>query len=339
MARMSPDSLDNPAVEPRAITRRYEKRDRPVTTSSESPSDRAFSSARAGVLEGQDGDPEAFVGAGRARAGDGRRGAWLRRVIRNLQPRLAESVHQRPGQPWIEPLAQQLAGHVSEVLLLCEEVSQGIASGRDLPKLAEGGREQHVRPEDIRCVGLQGFVHCGAVIGQPVLVDGEDCPVPAWMLRVELHRSADQGAATDPVAREGDEEDGLVACVERVEGNRPFRGAPASRRLFAEEQNNRQGLFREWIGRGEVHGAPSGRKRTVERAGSDVEAVGVLVGVDPREHRPAVRVGRRAIDGPLQRVTRVRVLGGSQALVIPEAAHQRFIGAEAPEAPCPARRR
>src|ERR1017187_9774776 len=41
---MSPDSLEYFAVDPRAITRRYEKRDRPVTISSDSPSARAFNS-------------------------------------------------------------------------------------------------------------------------------------------------------------------------------------------------------------------------------------------------------------------------------------------------------
>src|ERR1022692_2632968 len=47
MARMSPDSLEYFAVEPRANTRRYEKRERPVITSSDRPSARALSSALA----------------------------------------------------------------------------------------------------------------------------------------------------------------------------------------------------------------------------------------------------------------------------------------------------
>src|ERR1035438_5447630 len=47
MVRTSPDSLEYFAVEPRAITRRYEKRERPVMTSSDNPSASAFSSALA----------------------------------------------------------------------------------------------------------------------------------------------------------------------------------------------------------------------------------------------------------------------------------------------------
>src|SRR5271157_64311 len=47
MARISPDSLEYFAVEPRAITRRYEKRESPVTISSDRPSARDFSSALA----------------------------------------------------------------------------------------------------------------------------------------------------------------------------------------------------------------------------------------------------------------------------------------------------
>src|ERR1700681_508158 len=45
MARMSPDSLEYFAVEPRAITRRYENRESPVMTSSDNPSARLFRSA------------------------------------------------------------------------------------------------------------------------------------------------------------------------------------------------------------------------------------------------------------------------------------------------------
>src|SRR6185312_7316131 len=45
MERTSPDSPEYFAVEPRAITRRYENRERPVMISSENPSARAFTSA------------------------------------------------------------------------------------------------------------------------------------------------------------------------------------------------------------------------------------------------------------------------------------------------------
>src|ERR1700693_5623855 len=89
------------------------------------------------------------------------------------------------------------------------------------------------------------------------------------------------------------------------------------------------------IGRGDVDGTPGSNKRPFERTRPDVEAVGVLVGADPREHRPAVRVGRCAIDGPLQRLARLRMLDRGQALVIPEAAHERLIGAELAGLPTP----
>src|SRR5580704_16299932 len=44
MARTSRDSLEYLAVDPRAMTRKYENRERPVTTSSDKPSASAFRS-------------------------------------------------------------------------------------------------------------------------------------------------------------------------------------------------------------------------------------------------------------------------------------------------------
>ena len=53
-------------VEPRAITRKYEKRDNPVMISSDRPSDRAFSSTFVpAILERQHRDPETFVSTAR----------------------------------------------------------------------------------------------------------------------------------------------------------------------------------------------------------------------------------------------------------------------------------
>ena len=63
-------------VELRATTRRYEKRESPVTISSESPSASAVRSASAPrVLERQHRDPEAFVDPGRARSASAARPA------------------------------------------------------------------------------------------------------------------------------------------------------------------------------------------------------------------------------------------------------------------------
>ena len=99
-------------------------------------------------------------------------------------------------------------------------------------------------------------------------------------------------------------------------------------RVLAEEQRHRECLLGQVVGRRDIHGTPRGRQRTLERAGPRVVAMAVLVRVDPRQHRPAIGIGRRHLDRALQHVARRGMFAGAQAMVIAEASHQRFVGRE-----------
>ncbi len=148
------------------------------------------------------------------------------------------------------------------------------------------------------------------------------------MMGVLLHRPSDEPAPALPVPGEGDEEDGLVAAVERIERQGAFRSAPAASDVPPEEQGDGEGLLRDVIRRGEIDGPPGRGEGAVERPGPRVEAVRVLVGVDPREHRPAVGVGRCPFDSAFERHARRSMLLGCQPEVVPEAAHERLVGAQ-----------
>ena len=148
------------------------------------------------------------------------------------------------------------------------------------------------------------------------------------MMGVLLHRPSDEPAPALPIAGERDEKDGLVAAVEGVQGQGPLGGAPAARDLPSEEQDHGEGLLRDMVGRGEIDGTPGRGEGAIKGPGPGVEAVGVLVGVHPREHRPAVGVGGRPLDRSLERHTRRSMFLGSQPEVVPEAAHERLVGAQ-----------
>ena len=153
---------------------------------------------------------------------------------------------------------------MGEVLLLGEQIFQGMAGGRAIAKLAVGRGEHDVRPEDVRRVGFNGLVHGLTVVRLAVFVEAENQPIPTGMMGVPLHGPTNQGRAALPVAGEGDEKDGLIASVERVQGQGPLGGTQATRRLLAEEQHDSQSLMREVIGRGDVHGTPGGHQRPFE---------------------------------------------------------------------------
>ena len=137
--------------------------------------------------------------------------------------------------------------------------------GRGLAELAVGRGEHRAPPEAVRHVALHGLVHGRTVVRQAVLVEAEDQLVPPGVVRVLLHRPADEAAATLPVSGEGDEEDGLVAAVERVQGQGPLGGAPARRlspcgRTARPPAPDTRG---DWTGRGP---RPAGRRRGPGRA-------------------------------------------------------------------------
>ncbi len=90
----------------------------------------------------------------------------------------------------------------------------------------------------------------------------------------------------------------------------------------------RQRLVREVIGWRDVDRTPCLGQRSIERPGPDVESVAVLVRIDPRQHRPAIRVRRRLLDGALERVARLRMFVRRQPKVISQAAHERFVRRE-----------
>ena len=241
------------------------------------------------------------------------------------ETRLAHPLHQVLDQRPIEPLPEESAGGLGEGSLRSRQRTQRGASGLLVAELAIGGGQNRGLPGAVRHVGPHSFVHRAAVIGHTVIVEREDQPVPAGMMGVLLHRPADESAPALPVPGEGDEEDGFVAAVERIEGQSALGSAQASGDVLPEEQDDGERLLRDVVGRGQIDGPPRRGEGPVKRPGPGVEAVGVFVGVDPREHRPAVGVGRRPLDGSLQRLPRLRVLGRGQAEVVPEAPHERLV--------------
>ena len=255
-------------------------------------------------------------------------GRGHRSVEVGAETRLVQSLHQVLDQPRVEPLLEELASGPGEVGLGTRQRARRGASGLHLAELAMGGGQDDGLPGAVRQVGLHGFVHRAAVVGHAVLVDREDEAVPAGMMGVLLHRPADEPAPALPVPGEGDEEDGLVAAVERIERQGPLGGAPAPGDVPSEEQGDGEGLLGDVVRRREIDGPPSRGEGAVERPGPGVEAVGVLVRVDPGEHRPAVGVGGRPLDSPLERHPRRRMLLGGQPEVVPEAAHERLVGAQ-----------
>ena len=97
------------------------------------------------------------------------------------------------------------------------------------------------------------------------------------MMRVELHRPFDQRAAAVPITGEGDQENGLVTAIERVERYRPLGGMQTAGNVLAKKQHNTQGLKREVIGRRKIHGTSCGYKGAIEGAWPGVEIVAVLM--------------------------------------------------------------
>ena len=82
----------------------------------------------------------------------------------------------------------------------------------------------------------------------------------------------------------------------------------ARRDLLAEEQGRRQCLMREMIAGRQVHRASRRSERALDRVWTHVEAMPMLVGIDDREHRPAVSVARRDLDGALESFARLGMI-------------------------------
>jgi len=246
-------------------------------------------------------------------------GRFVRRL--DSEARLAQPFQEIPDELRVEPFLEEQRTRFGEVGLAGEQIAQRLARGIELSQLGVGSGEDHALPEVLGQARLHDLVHRRAIAAEAVLVDAEDQLVPSGMMGVDIHRPAQERESAVPSPGECDEEDGLVASVERIQRDRALGGAEAGGGLLPEEEHDGESLLREGIRRGEVHGAPSGCEGTVEGPGPRVEAVRVLVRIDPREHRPAVGVGGRPLDGPLQHVPRLRVLLRAQPKVIPEAAH------------------
>ena len=84
----------------------------------------------------------------------------------------------------------------------------------------------------------------------------------------------------------------------------------------------------EGIGRRGLNGTMRRRQRAPEGIRPDVEPVCVLVPVHHRQRGPAVGLIGRILNGPLQSVSRLRMLLGGGAFEVPEVAQHRLVRAQ-----------
>ena len=89
-----------------------------------------------------------------------------------------------------------------------------------------------------------------------------------------------------------------------------------------------QGEMGEVIGRRGLNGTMRRRQCAPEGIRPDVEPVCVLVPVHHRQRGPAAGLIRRILNGPLQSVSRLRMLLGSDAFEVPEVAQHRLVRAQ-----------
>jgi hypothetical protein len=113
------------------------------------------------------------------------------------------------------------------------------------------------------------------------------------MLRVELHRSLDEGASSIPVSGKGKDRPhvGVASGIQSIEFDRAFRFMHTRGDLLAKEQRRRQRLVREVIARGEVHGSSGGTDGALQGVGKRVEAVPMFVAytIDSTAQQSALR--------------------------------------------------
>ncbi len=98
-----------------------------------------------------------------------------------------------------------------------------------------------LHPEEVRGISLDGFVHCGTVVGFRVFPETEHPSVPHWMLRVEIHGSLDERASPIPVACKGKIRTHVrvASGIEWVERDGPLRFMSARGDFLAEEERRR----------------------------------------------------------------------------------------------------
>ena len=136
-----------------------------------------------------------------------------------------------------------------------------------------------------------------------------------------------QGAAALPVAGISRQESlirGRVS-IHRVESDGSIRRISERLKLPPVIQHCRQGVKREVIGWRRLGRTPRRGKRPREWIRLGVESVNILFHVKYGEHRPAIGVRRRLLDGPLQVVARRGVLFAGDPLEITKAMQQGLV--------------
>jgi hypothetical protein len=176
-----------------------------------------------------------------------------------------------------EPFPEEFPSDGAELRHLRQQSAEGTRARFAFAELRGCGGEKHLCPVEIGKVGLDRFVDSAAVIALLVLVQHQEHPIPARVMRIQFHRSVDQSAAAFPVAGVGDQERRLVAAIERIQRQRPLRGGETGGRFLAKEPRHGQRLIRDLVGRRSFDGALRRCQRTIERSGSGVEAMGMLV--------------------------------------------------------------
>ena len=229
-----------------------------------------------------------------------------------------------------EPLFKFLARGCGKVWLHREQLQQGSARCFQLAELSVRGRDHRADIEVARHVDLEGDLERAAVVLLAVGIPERGEPVPSGMIGIELPGAFHQGAATFPVAlvQHQGTEIRSGARVHRVERDGSLRRAPERHDLPPEKQSRGQGVMGEVIGRRGLDGTMRRRQRAPEGIRPDVEPVCVLVPVHHRQRGPAAGLIGRILNGPLQSVSRLRMLLGSGAFEVPEVAQHRLVRAQ-----------
>ena len=161
------------------------------------------------------------------------------------RPRLAQPLQKIADELRVEPFLQELLARFGEVGLPGEQIAQRVARGVELSELSVGRGQDRALPEMLGQVRLHDLVHRGLVAAETILVDAEDELVPPGMVGVDIHRPAQERQASVPSPGEGDEEDGLIAAVERIQCDRALGGAQTGGGLLPEEEHDGESLLRE----------------------------------------------------------------------------------------------
>ena len=129
-------------------------------------------------------------------------------------------------------------------------------------------------------------------------------------------------------------------AVHAIERDRALRGLAERRNLAPEEMRFGQRIVRDLVRRRRLDRTARGLERAAERIGPRVEVVGVLVGVNQRQHGPAVGAFRRDANGGFEnRPATSAWLLRVDAIGVAESAQRRFVRPSTDRADGRARRR